>query len=172
MFVRALHLIRPSVAVEEERVNAQGDAVLRMSTTATVLSCSGESQPTSRDLNAKQNIRAEPFENIEFHIFPFHNNHQNFYYSWDFRVYMAWNTAQYNTSTPLRMGIHCWFLPATSRKWSQEKLLWVEPRILCLTLQALCHEDVWFTGCIDPHSLDLVTSWWHAPAALPPVPIG
>jgi hypothetical protein len=30
---------------------------------------------------------------------------------------------------------------------------------LCLTNQALRHEDVWRSGCIDPHFLDLGTSW-------------
>jgi hypothetical protein len=35
---------------------------------------------------------------------------------------------------------------------------------LCLTNQALCHEGVWGSGCIDPHFLDLGTSWrwWSA----------
>jgi hypothetical protein len=30
---------------------------------------------------------------------------------------------------------------------------------LCLTQQALCHEGVRGSGCIDPHFLDLGTSW-------------
>jgi hypothetical protein len=30
---------------------------------------------------------------------------------------------------------------------------------LCLTKQALHHEGVWGSGCIDPHFLDLGTSW-------------
>jgi hypothetical protein len=30
---------------------------------------------------------------------------------------------------------------------------------LCLTNYALRHEDVWGSGCIDPHFLDLGTSW-------------
>jgi hypothetical protein len=30
---------------------------------------------------------------------------------------------------------------------------------LCLTNEALPHEDVWGSGCIDPHVLDLGTSW-------------
>jgi hypothetical protein len=30
---------------------------------------------------------------------------------------------------------------------------------LCLTNLALRHEDVWGSGCIDPHFLDLGTSW-------------
>jgi hypothetical protein len=30
---------------------------------------------------------------------------------------------------------------------------------LCLANQALRHEDVWGSGCIDPHFLDLGTSW-------------
>jgi hypothetical protein len=29
---------------------------------------------------------------------------------------------------------------------------------LCLTNYALCHEDVWGSGCIDPRFLDLGTS--------------
>jgi hypothetical protein len=28
-----------------------------------------------------------------------------------------------------------------------------------LTNQTLCHEGVWGSGCIDPHFLDLGTSW-------------
>jgi hypothetical protein len=28
----------------------------------------------------------------------------------------------------------------------------------CVTNQALCHEGVWGSGCIDPHFLDLRTS--------------
>jgi hypothetical protein len=30
---------------------------------------------------------------------------------------------------------------------------------LCFTNYALRHEGVWGSGCIDPHSLDLGTSW-------------
>jgi hypothetical protein len=30
---------------------------------------------------------------------------------------------------------------------------------LCLTNEALHHEDIWGSGCIDPHFLDLGTSW-------------
>jgi hypothetical protein len=30
---------------------------------------------------------------------------------------------------------------------------------LCLTNEALRHEGVWGSGCIDPHFLDLGTSW-------------
>jgi hypothetical protein len=30
---------------------------------------------------------------------------------------------------------------------------------LCLTNSALRHEDLWGSGCIDPHFLDLNTSW-------------
>jgi hypothetical protein len=30
---------------------------------------------------------------------------------------------------------------------------------LCLTNQALRHDGVWGSGCIDPHFLDLGTSW-------------
>jgi hypothetical protein len=30
---------------------------------------------------------------------------------------------------------------------------------LCFTNWALCHEGVWGSGCIDPHFLDLGTSW-------------
>jgi hypothetical protein len=30
---------------------------------------------------------------------------------------------------------------------------------LCITNEALRHEDVWGSGCIDPHFLDLGTSW-------------
>jgi hypothetical protein len=30
---------------------------------------------------------------------------------------------------------------------------------LCLTNSALRHEDVWGSGCTDPHFLDLGTSW-------------
>jgi hypothetical protein len=30
---------------------------------------------------------------------------------------------------------------------------------LCLTTKALLHEGVWGSGCIDPHFLDLGTSW-------------
>jgi hypothetical protein len=30
---------------------------------------------------------------------------------------------------------------------------------LCLTYQALSHEDVWGSGCIDSHFIDLGTSW-------------
>jgi hypothetical protein len=29
----------------------------------------------------------------------------------------------------------------------------------CLTDEALRHEDVWESGCIDPHFLDLGSSW-------------
>jgi hypothetical protein len=29
----------------------------------------------------------------------------------------------------------------------------------CLTNEALRHEGVWGSGCIDPHFLDLGTSW-------------
>jgi hypothetical protein len=39
----------------------------------------------------------------------------------------------------------------------------------------LGHEDVWGSGCIDPHFLDLGTSWsrqLHAPAALLPYSLG
>jgi hypothetical protein len=32
-------------------------------------------------------------------------------------------------------------------------------KVKCLTNQALCHEDVWGSVCIDPHFLDLGTSW-------------
>jgi hypothetical protein len=31
--------------------------------------------------------------------------------------------------------------------------------LLWLTNYALRHEGVWGSGCIDPHSLDLGTSW-------------
>jgi hypothetical protein len=31
---------------------------------------------------------------------------------------------------------------------------------LYLTNYAVCHEDVWGSGCTDPHFLDLSTSWW------------
>jgi hypothetical protein len=35
---------------------------------------------------------------------------------------------------------------------------------VCLTHLALRHEDVWRNGCIDPHILDLGTSWrWVGP---------
>jgi hypothetical protein len=30
---------------------------------------------------------------------------------------------------------------------------------LCLTDYALLHEGVWGSGCIDPHFLDLGTTW-------------
>jgi hypothetical protein len=30
---------------------------------------------------------------------------------------------------------------------------------MCLTNQALCHEGIWGSGCIDPHILDPGTSW-------------
>jgi hypothetical protein len=30
---------------------------------------------------------------------------------------------------------------------------------ICLTNKALRHEDVWGNGCIDPHFLNLGTSW-------------
>jgi hypothetical protein len=30
---------------------------------------------------------------------------------------------------------------------------------LCLTNEALRHEGVWGSGCIDPHFLDLGTRW-------------
>jgi hypothetical protein len=30
---------------------------------------------------------------------------------------------------------------------------------LCFTNEALCHEGVWGSGCIDPHFLDLGTIW-------------
>jgi hypothetical protein len=30
---------------------------------------------------------------------------------------------------------------------------------LCLTNEAVRHEDVWGSGCIDPRFLDLGTSW-------------
>jgi hypothetical protein len=30
---------------------------------------------------------------------------------------------------------------------------------LCLTTKALRHEGIWGSGCIDPHFLDLGTSW-------------
>jgi hypothetical protein len=30
---------------------------------------------------------------------------------------------------------------------------------LCLTIQALRHEGVWGSGCIDPRILDPITSW-------------
>jgi hypothetical protein len=30
---------------------------------------------------------------------------------------------------------------------------------LCLTNEALCHEGVWGSGYIDPHCLDISTSW-------------
>jgi hypothetical protein len=34
---------------------------------------------------------------------------------------------------------------------------------LCLTNNTLCHEGIWGSGCIDPHFLDLGTSWrWSA----------
>jgi hypothetical protein len=37
---------------------------------------------------------------------------------------------------------------------------WVKKvRSLCLTNQALRHEGVWGSGCIDPHFLDLGTNW-------------
>jgi hypothetical protein len=46
---------------------------------------------------------------------------------------------------------------------------------LCLTNSALRHEDVWGSGCIDPHFLDLGTSCevsgqLHAPAFYPRYP--
>jgi hypothetical protein len=42
---------------------------------------------------------------------------------------------------------------------------------LCLTNYVLRHEGVWGSGRIDPHFLELGTSWsgqLHTPAALPP----
>jgi hypothetical protein len=33
---------------------------------------------------------------------------------------------------------------------------------LCFTNQALRHEGVWGSGCIDPCFLDLSTSWRHS----------
>jgi hypothetical protein len=38
---------------------------------------------------------------------------------------------------------------------------------LCLTNQALRHEGVWGSGFIDPHSLDLGTSWWRVVSFTP-----
>jgi hypothetical protein len=32
-------------------------------------------------------------------------------------------------------------------------------KFLCLTNEALRHESVWVSGCIDPHFLELGTSW-------------
>jgi hypothetical protein len=53
---------------------------------------------------------------------------------------------------------------------------------LCLTNQALHHEGVWESGCIDPHFLDLGTNWKRMVSFTllplypwgekPPVPIG
>jgi hypothetical protein len=50
---------------------------------------------------------------------------------------------------------------------------------LCLTKQALCHEGVWVSGCINPYFLDLGISWrWVVsftrlpPGKQSPVPIG
>jgi hypothetical protein len=39
----------------------------------------------------------------------------------------------------------------------------MEKLSLCLTNQALRHVDAWGSGCIEPHFLDLSTSWeWSA----------
>jgi hypothetical protein len=35
----------------------------------------------------------------------------------------------------------------------------VKIKSLCLTNQALCHEGVWGSGCIDPHFLGLGINW-------------
>jgi hypothetical protein len=43
---------------------------------------------------------------------------------------------------------------------------------LCLTNYALRHEGVWESGCIDPHFLDLGTSWRLPLGKELPVPIG
>jgi hypothetical protein len=46
---------------------------------------------------------------------------------------------------------------------------------VCLSNYALCHEEVWGSGCIGPCFLDLGTSWRSVisfmSAALPPVTI-
>jgi hypothetical protein len=49
------------------------------------------------------------------------------------------------------------WLPRQLQKYKKVKLC------LCLTNQALRHEGIWWSGCIDPHFLDLGTSWrWVA----------
>jgi hypothetical protein len=37
--------------------------------------------------------------------------------------------------------------------------VWTVELSLCLTNYALRHEGVWGSGCINPHFLDLGTSW-------------
>jgi hypothetical protein len=43
---------------------------------------------------------------------------------------------------------------------------------LCLTIEALCYEDVWGSGCIDPRFLDLSTNWRLVVSFTPPVSTG
>jgi hypothetical protein len=38
---------------------------------------------------------------------------------------------------------------------------------LCLTNKALCHEDQWGSGCIDPHVIDFSTTWRWAVSFMP-----
>jgi hypothetical protein len=38
---------------------------------------------------------------------------------------------------------------------------------LCLTNEALCHEEIWESGYIDPRILDLCTSWWWMVGFIP-----
>jgi hypothetical protein len=55
-----------------------------------------------------------------------------------------------------------WEKGAEESMWAQEEGCykgWKAKLSMCLTNYALRHEGVWGSGCIDPHFLDLGTSW-------------
>jgi hypothetical protein len=71
------------------------------------------------------------------------------------------STACFNINTP-RLLTFFWL-----------RVLWNEVKVklsLCLTNYALCHEGVWRCGCIQPHFLDLSSSWrWVVSFTLRPL---
>jgi hypothetical protein len=58
----------------------------------------------------------------------------------------------------------------TGAEWEGDKIMVKVKLSLCLTTEVLRHEDVQRSGCIDPHFLDLGTSWrWVV--SLAPLPL-
>jgi hypothetical protein len=53
---------------------------------------------------------------------------------------------------------HCYNVHA-STQFTSQNLAMKAVKSLCGTNQALCHEGLWGSGCINPHFLDLGTSW-------------
>jgi hypothetical protein len=81
-------------------------------------------------------------------------------------------TVEYRESFP--SNVRLWWLKKSSSQPTCDYNKVKVKLFLCLTNQALHHESVWGSGCIDPHFLYLSTSWRWAVSftPLPPYPRG